>query len=360
VNSIDTFSFNEVITLDDAETALRRLGVAPEYLSPIRIDLTAAKHIEIGAGVRIGNALRRYRTTGLEVLLPTSYAHNEDWRLLDRSGLGLAIALHASDVYALKLNVTQSFKKRFSASHVAEQNLMVIQNIHRTGEVNFDDHDAFSSAFYSHLPTLNVPPAALNMEALRSIIEFAREAILNVRDHSYKKPLPSDTAILSYFSLRYYKGFANLTGAVEPLKYYMRRIKHEPDAEKIIGYLEVIVNDDGVGIAARQSLRGEIYWAPAAQEEEALLQALKAGGSIKPVALDTIARGDPGFGFNVMAESLRKLRGFAAIRSGRYLLACDGMRKDPLSLSFKLARGRFSSQLGYMPGTFIQALIPFF
>ena len=355
------------ITLQDAELTVTKLSAAPEYLEPVILDLKYASDIEIGAGPRIGNAIRRYASLNLDVVVPGpengKWRGNSavNWKLFSRSGLGMAIASHAKAIHTLKEYITDEFRNYYlrEISNVG-QNLVSIKDIHSIATMHAEDLDAFASLFYGYLPKVNVAASAFDHADLRSLVDLCREAILNTKDHACRKPLPTDTRILSYFSLRYYQDIPWISGAVGPFKQYLARLKPNSKPEEMLknGYLEIIVNDDGVGIPARQSQTEEVYWESKGAEESALIKAMQTGVSIKPLAMDAIIRGDPGYGFSIMADCLRNLRAFASIRSGRYLMVCDGTRTDPFSRAFSINRGQSSSHLGYLPGTLIQAVIP--
>ena len=360
----DKVVLNSVVTLDDAERIVRLIGVGSEFIKPLELDLTNAKTSEIGAGTRIGNALRRYHSN-LTVRIPpangTTISNyiDDHWHLLETSHLGLAVAAHAHRVEAGTDDITRAFREHFSPEKPRiSHTLVVVPGLHLPGTPTPEERDSFATYLISLLNKLRVPAARFDGEALDQLIELTREAVLNIRDHSTKTPLAADTAIQSYLSLSYHPPLDRVSGAVEPLRYYIRNLKRKFTRQQVTGFLEIAINDDGVGVAARQSQREAIYWAAAPTEELALLAALQRGGSVKPIAKDAIARGDPGYGFSVIAQSLRRLNGFASMRTGKYLVVCDGTRYDPMAEGFKVASGRTSSQLGYLPGTLIQALVP--
>lgn len=358
------------ITVMDAESVVQKLAVAPEYLQSVRLDISATDSVEIGAGGRIGNALRRFQDVGIHVdvsmfdtLNPENY-FSKNWGLFSRSGLGLALATHATTIATKFGDVTQLFKKRFLNKNLSiDQNLIVASNLHREMVAfEIENKTAFDAAFMSYFPKLNAPESAFDKTALSQLMELCREGIANLKDHSSKSPLPEGAGVLSYFSMGYHQNIFQVSDGVGPFKFYLRTLRAQKKelTRELLGFIEIVVSDDGVGIAARQSQDADIYWQSAEKEEEFLLKALTAGVSVKPISKDAIIRGDPGFGFNVMANELRKLKGFASIRSGRYLLVCDGTRMDPLSTAFKVAKGGASGQLSYLPGTIIQAVIPIF
>src|SRR5262249_13321941 len=117
-------------------------------------------------------------------------------------------------------------------------------------------------------------------------------------------------------------------------------------------FVQVCVNDDGVGIAARQSLDPSIYTGPIEHEKEALRGALSARSLVKLRAHDARVRGTPGQGYTYIDACLRSLRAFAVLRTGRLLAVFDGT--DDQGDGFALVAG----DLGYMPGTTLDVLIP--
>jgi hypothetical protein len=117
-------------------------------------------------------------------------------------------------------------------------------------------------------------------------------------------------------------------------------------------YIEICVNDDGVGIAARQSQNSSIYWGPKAPEHQAVRDALTAHSSVKLRTQDCRVRGVPGQGYTYIDACLRALKGFAIIRTGRLMAVLDGTQEA--GPGFELLAG---SQ-GYMPGTALSVLIP--
>ena len=87
-------------------------------------------------------------------------------------------------------------------------------------------------------------------------------------------------------------------------------------------------------------------------EENAVRDALTARSSVKLRAHDARVRGTPGQGYTYIDSSLRALRALAVLRTGRLLAVLDGT--DDACEGFKLVPG----ELGYMPGTTLDVLIP--
>lgn len=352
------------ITTSGAERFVATVSGAPEYVQGLQLDLQRVSEISLGAGPRIGNALSRFEDVGLEVVIPemgngdwADYV-SKQWKLFTRSGLGLAIATHASKVRFGEWEVTPDFKRHYGTAVGVFQNSVTIGEVDSPSSINASDPNTFSFALTGFLPKVNVPSGAFPKEDFSPLVELCREAILNVRDHAFAG-MPPDRKRVAYLSLRFYRSLWTPEDDNDPLAPYLRRLwKSKSEVlQKTSGFLEIVVNDDGLGVAGRHSQDTNIYWKPIQSEHQIVLDALRAGGSIKPVAMDAVIRGDPGYGFSVMAESLRKLQGFALLRTGRVLAVCDGTRTDPLSRAFSIVSGQMG-RVNYLPGTLIQAVVP--
>ena len=106
----------------------------------------------------------------------------------------------------------------------------------------------------------------------------------------------------------------------------------------------------GLPAARRQTL--EIYKGPLEEEQLVLRDALKTNSSVKLRSQDCRVRGVSGFGYTYIESCLRSLRALAVLRTGRTLAFLDGT--DESSRGFDLA----DADLGYMPGTTLDVLIP--
>ena len=95
-------------------------------------------------------------------------------------------------------------------------------------------------------------------------------------------------------------------------------------ARRRTDFVQVCVNDDGVGVAARQSQDLDIYQGPLEAEETAVRDALKTNSSVKLRAQDCRVRGISGFGYTYIESCLRSLRALAVLRTGRLLAFLDG------------------------------------
>jgi hypothetical protein len=124
-----------------------------------------------------------------------------------------------------------------------------------------------------------------------------------------------------------------------------------PEKLDFKGLLEVVVLDDGVGIAARHSLENETCDGPIDIEREIVRMSLQPGESVKLRAGDSVVRGDPGFGSLRAFSSLKDRFAFCALRSGRTMAVLDATEPQP---QFRL----LDEDLSPLPGTVFQAIIP--
>jgi hypothetical protein len=120
----------------------------------------------------------------------------------------------------------------------------------------------------------------------------------------------------------------------------------------IAGWMEIVVADDGVGIAARHAQTDEsvMYSGATSDEDEALHDALESSATVKLRTLDAQLRGEPGFGTAIMADSLKTIKAYAALRTGRRLIEFDPWRHEQFELH--------DAEFGWLPGTAVQVLLP--
>jgi hypothetical protein len=344
------FEFSSAISLDHAERVIRKLG-EDEFLSrKVFLRFAGYPYVHPGAGWRIGNSLRRYSGKSIEVSVPP---FGGDWfRSFTRSCLGDALASHAGRIVCEGEDVTTKVQQIYSENAIRQdQNAVCFGELHRGSSVNPEREDRFRDAFLGSLPFVNVRPSYFERDHLQNVIKLTFEAIQNVYDHARRKPLPEGTKIVSYFLLGYYKTVTGLPDPTGRLKGYINRLATATKRGRT-DFIQVCVNDDGVGIAARQAQELSIYWGPKEAEERAFQSALKSRSSVKLRSQDSRIRGIPGEGFTHIDASLRTLRAFAILRTGRLLTVFDGT--DETGEGFVLVQG----DLGYMPGTTLNVLIP--
>jgi hypothetical protein len=340
-----------------AEAALAQLGGEPEPKDSVTIDLSQCEFIDPSAGWRLANGLRRHASRGLlDVILPdrTQIAGEHWFKSFTRTGLGYAIAFHCNRVRsALGEDITAEIKEYYmrvegkpAATHI------LISGIRDKRPFNVDDFPQFNSKFCGLLSKLRAQTP--KSDSLHALSTFVFEAIQNIYDHSHAKPLPPKTPVFDYLCVNYYKNIRNPPDVGRHLATYLKRLNDTLPQERRAGFMEVVVNDDGVGVAARQSQSPDIYWrAGRSDEREALIRALAKGGSIKFITQDCPIRYDPGLGTYKIIDALRKLSAFAFIRTGRLLAYFDGGSNS--QEAFDIVG---EDELGYMPGTALEVIIP--
>jgi hypothetical protein len=322
------------------------------------VDFSACRHIDVGAGFRIGNVLRRL-SDGRELIV---YVPSIDFdagvsdtffRAFTRSGLGPAIARYSSSVLSDGAEIGAALAAYYKRTlEIGTQNVVYFTDLH-LGTLDVEDEGRFTTRFLAVLPRVNAHPAELEERALRSLVGLCFEAVQNVVDHAAKRPLRPDTNILSYLSLRYYKVVSTSGGGA--FGTYLGRLRKATNTENI-SVLEIVVNDDGVGLPARHTLDPDTYWKDVRREME-IVEEATSKSSVKIRSGDARVRGGvAGAGYTKMRECLAILRAFASLRTGRCLAYLDGLadKKE----RFALAKDPRGLAFGYMPGTALQIVMP--
>lgn len=346
--------FKPHVNIRHAEEAVAQLALPDDSLQPVRLDFSNCKRLDVTVGWRIGRALRRHATAGLlEVAIPDwDFESSPDWfKHFTRCGLGQALAFHCDTILHGDENIAsalwdyyQRVRSRPGPNHFFAPEM-------RSRPFNVDRFDGFFADFRPALRWAGVRDDSFPKEALLPLGEFVYEAVQNVYDHAHNQPLAPGTSVFDYLCLNHFK---DISAPTESFADYLSRIRAEfGEKRALLGYLEIIVCDDGVGMPARQSQDASIYWdADVARERRALLAALETGCSIKFETQDAPIRHDPGFGSAKIVDSLRKLRAFAFLRTGRCEAVFDA--SDPTVNSFRLGE----SILGYLPGTTLDVIVP--
>ena len=346
--------FKAGISPDRAERVIKALGEEETPNCRVTLRFEGYPYVNTGVGWRIGNSLRRYSGDLLRAEMPPFLEGRGDWyRSFTQSGLGDAIAAHAGRIFCDGEDVTGRVKSYYAEKAVRQsQNGVVWGDLDQGLSINPEREDLFRAKFVGSLKYVNVRPGQFDQERLADVVKLTFEAIQNVYDHASRRPLLDGTKILSYASLRYFRTIeANHPDPEGRLRDYLSRLQSEtPRARK--DFIEVCVTDDGVGIAARQSQNSSIYWGDKVFEENAVRDALTSRSSVKLRARDCRVRGTPGQGFTYIDSCLRAIRAFAILRTGRLLAVLDGT--EGAESGFELVGG----DLGYMPGTTLDVLIP--
>jgi len=345
-----TLNFRGGISPDRAEQVITILGEEETPSRRVSLRFEGYPYVNPGVGWRIGNALRPY--SGVVDALVPPFAKGDWFRTFTRSGLGDAIAAHARVIRSEGEEITEEVRKFYHTKATRQdQNAVFFGELHRGMSVNPEREDLFREAILGALRSVNVRPSYFGREPLADVIKLSFEAIQNVYDHARKKPLPEKTRIISYCLLSYYKSLAGHPDPTGHLRGYLKRLGAVTKRGRT-DFIQVCVNDDGVGIAARQAQDPTIYEGAKDKEEAALREALIAHSSVKLVAQDCRIRGSAGHGYTYINSSLNTLRAFAVLRTGRLLAVFDGSDRD--SCGFRLS----PAELGRMPGTTLDVLIP--
>ena len=346
-------AFRASIGVDEVESLLIRGSPLEDRRSSWTIDVSAVRHVQPGAGYRLVNALARWARGEVIVQVPDPGDFSGEWfKTFTRSGIGLAIARHADAVRMGQHDITHRFREYYAAKgSVSSTNYAVRTDIEDSSLTA--DIDRFGTTFLGLARYVGLDGTMLSQEQRRVLVTLASEATLNVVDHAYKDPWEYTGATLSYLSLRHY-GMTSAEVGAAGLADYLRRVRAALAEENIalLGWTEVLVCDDGVGIAARQARNPDIAREPLEVERAALEQAFTAGESIKLFTHDAVTIGEPGFGYTLIADALVQLKGHAALRSGRLLAELDATEPDATGFVLR------DSELGWLPGTALHIVLP--
>lgn len=321
----------------------------------VELDLSSCRLLPPGAGWRLGNAMSRWASAGrVSVTVGDPGDFSGAWFLtITRSGLGMALALFATEIkLADGTDITAQVREYYEGPGRAASNNFV-------AEFDLPDTTLVESidAFHEHLRQM-AEIVGLDYEGLAdkpqaALRETCFEAIENVLDHAFRSPYEihiDDT--LSYLGLGIHKKVDVNRALGEEFARYVDKLPGRlPVDREHLGFVEVVVVDSGVGMAARQSQNADIYTGDFDAEVGALRTALTAGGTIKLKVGDSFLRGEPGFGFTYIAEGLGSLLAFAVLRTGRSLMTLDATDEDK---SWRLSE----QPLGYVPGTAFHLVFP--
>jgi hypothetical protein len=350
-----THTFGASVSVDEIEACLLSWPAASDADAETVLNLSECRNVEAGAGVRLTNAMRRWSAGRLVVSLPADVdLRGSDWfRLFTRSGLGWAMAAHAFAVYAGEREIAEelsSYYEATSSSHAV--NCVMFRGIDDGALVPTQDRfvSTMLQAMREHLRSAY---ASVEAGDRRLLARLAHEAVTNVVDHAFAVPWEETGTALSYLSVRWYKTISANNNELGGLRSYIdgHHAKLAP-TDTIAGWMEIVVADDGVGIAARHAQVEEAreYSGPIAAEDDALRQALASSGTVKLRALDAQLRGQPGYGTSIMLECLKTVKAYAALRTGRRLIEFDPWRQERFELH--------DSEFGWLPGTAVQVLLP--
>ena len=344
------------LTVERSEAIVSALSVrAPG--DRVVVDCAADVSVQPGAGSRIGNALRRFsRPHGkLTIVVPRNWS-----TLLGRTNLGYVFAERAASVRLREAAITKKFRQAFSAIVTDNPTRHFAGALLDRGRLPLDD-EAFTAVFLSWSPIAELPGRTLATNDLATVAKLVLEATQNVRDHAAKSPLAASVAVLGYCVVEYRNRDEVRFGedGTEELSTYLEAWSGRQEiGEDLIGFLVIVVNDDGVGIAARQAQDIDIYAGEIEEELAAFGKALESGSSIKLTTNDAPVRGNPGYGYTHITGALRSLKAFASLRTGRIAASFDGLAASDAAEPREAAFDVSSVARSYMPGTALEVFVP--
>lgn len=347
-------AFRSSIGVDDVEELLAQGTGDDDAARAWRLDLSKVRNVQPGAGYRLGNALRRWSAGELVAVVPETDGFSGDWFLtFTRSGIGLSLARHADRILAGSRDVTDEVRDYYASKGNASATNYGVRIQLEIGALT-PDIDRFAGEFLLLGASVRLSVAGLSRTSLQALIVMAFEAVTNVVDHAYEEPWDATRGGLSYLSLRYYEELSAKRGEHVGLQGYITRAKAAAEAahQEIAGWIELVVCDDGVGIAARQTRNADVYRDAPQVEEQALRDALSTRESIKLLTRDAVTIGEPGYGYTLISDGLARLGAHAALRTGRRLAELDG------TLSVANAFRLRDDVLGWMPGTALHVVFP--
>ncbi|HSZ03908.1 MAG TPA: hypothetical protein VK778_01760 [Solirubrobacteraceae bacterium] len=350
-----THQFRYSVSLDEIEARLLSWSADSDGEAETVLDLSECRHVDPGAGMRLTNAMRRWSAGRLVVWVPPDVdLQGSDWfRLFTRSGLGWAMAAHACAVYSGSRDIAEDIRAYYeatSSSHAV--NCVMFRDIEDGALVPTQDRfvSTMLQAIRHHLQHAY---ASIEAGDRRLLARLAHEAVTNVVDHAFAAPWHDAGTLLSYLSVRWYRTISAKNDELGGLRSYISAHREGlAPTDTIAGWMEIVVADDGVGIAARHALIDEttMYSGSISAEDEALREALRSSSTVKLRALDAQLRGEPGYGTSIMLECLKGIKAYAALRTGRRLVEFDPWRHERFELH--------ESDLGWLPGTAMQVLLP--
>jgi len=347
--------FSHAVSIENVELCLLQWSAAEDAESETELNLAELRNVEPGAGIRLANAMRRWAAGRLVIVLaPGLDLKGSDWfRLFSRSGIGWAIAAHAKEVKSGDHDVTAEVRSYYAGLGSTQANSCLMYRNLESGALA-PNQDRFMAVLFAAMREhLARAEEWIEVENRRALARLAYEAIANVIDHAFGSPWAGEGEQLSYLSVRWYQTISTASDALGGLRSFRRsHCRSLGLGEDISGWLEIVVVDDGVGIAARQRQIPEksIYRGPIIEEDDALREALSTNATVKLRARDAQLRGEPGYGTTIMAECLRRVGAYAALRTGRRLVEFDPWRQREFELN--------PVEFGWMPGTAVQVLLP--
>jgi len=357
------------LTVEAAENTAVSIQAAATRGERVTLDLSRTRTYQIGAAARLGNSLRKVAlASNLDLNLPTDPVGRQQLLL---SGIGPQLAQYASTIREANKANTRNLRKALCAEVGPNGLAFRIDDLKRHPKLVRRSPQRTQELLTSWLSQLSGQSDRLLAAAeVELVAKIVHEAVLNVQDHSDKAPLVGAADVHSYASLRWRSaseialspsGFDN----EDPSSLYLQRATTETPFGVAGGFVEIMIVDDGTGVAPRQALDAGIAdGADYGPERAALAEALMAGGTVKLRAKDCPIEMTPGYGSHEISERVIDLAAFVCIRTGRFIAHLDGLRLraegqelvDETETSFRLeTRTRRP-----LAGTILSILIPSF
>ena len=318
---------------------------------PVTIDLSRYPSIATGAGWRIGNALRRFSGVALEVTAPPLGAG--DWfRDLNRSGLAYSLAVHAGKIQAGGADLSTQFRNLYNGiGRKTDEAFAFFGEVHRGMSVNPEREDLFRDDFVGALRSMRVQPADFGRQGLRPD-QVRLKATQKYFDHASRKPFRQGVKVASSLLLERAGTCGDHPDPTGRLKGYVRR------TSGLFGWrmtelIRVRVADNEgrhrrPAIAERHRVRGTAF----DKEVPTVAEALNGHTSIKGKARSGLPHSRfCGPRIYLHECGIWMLRAFATLRTGRLIAVLDGSNH---SKGFQFV----GDELGYMPGTTLEVLVP--
>jgi hypothetical protein len=347
--------FRHAVSVEQVELRLLQWSAAEDAQNETELNFATLRNVEPGAGIRLANAMRRWAAGRLVIVVaPDLDLKGSEWfRLFSRSGIGWAIAMHADQVKSGEHDVTAEIRAYYEGLGSTEANNCLMYRHLESGALAPNQDRFIAILFAAMREHLARAEEWIEIEDRRALARLAYEAIANVIDHAFGSPWAGEGERLSFLSVRWYQTISIASDSRGGLRGFRQsHCRSLGPGENISGWLEIVIVDDGVGIAARHHQLAErnIYTGSIAEEDTSLLEALSTSATVKLRAHDAQLRGEPGYGTTIMIECLRRVGAYAALRTGRRLVEFDPWRQG----DFEINRIEF----GWMPGTAVQVLLP--
>ena len=344
------------VTLDQAEACVRSAR-SSITAGPIRLDFSDVTEFEPGAGQHLGNSLRELCASEypIDVVLAAKRDGSPNLILFRQVGLAEQIALYANRIETTTSKATASLRNQLRDTAALDEPEYLGRFSLRHHELGVTRHldlcSGMFKAWFRHSPERDrLLPSG---DFLEDLARITSEAVWNVNEHSWDLPLPPEVQVTSSLVVRWLpisrlnplpegvSGRSDLTG-------YLFRQLQKSGIDTIKAFIDITVNDDGIGVAGRQAVAANGQTVSTDTEVGFFSDALAIGGTAKRNSSSV-----PGYGFQLVAQSTAHCGGFVSIRSGRCMATFDGEGAGSEALEYSI-----SGSLQPHSGTTLSVLIP--